>query len=95
MCQIYHIIADQKGWELCMSEKAWLDVSVFKCPKCGRYYVDASWYVAELESDIECGTCHELFNTKKQSTDRLILGFGINSKGKVLNVEVFKRINSE
>lgn len=32
--------------------KAWLDVAVLRCPNCGHYYVDASWYVVEMESDI-------------------------------------------
>ena len=75
------------------AEKAWLDIAVFRCPRCQHYYADASWYVAELESDIECGTCHELFNTKKQLTDRVLLEFGLDSKGKVRNAEVTKRIN--
>jgi len=75
-----------------MSEKGWLDVSVFKCPRCGRYYVDASWYVIELESDIECGGCHEVFNTKKQLTDRVMLNFTIDEEGKVLEAEVAEHI---
>jgi hypothetical protein len=77
---------------LIMSEKAWLDVSVFRCPQCGRCYVDASWYVVELESDIECGSCHEVFNTKKQVTDRVMLKFKIDVEGKVLEAEVSKHI---
>lgn len=75
-----------------MSEKVWLDVSVFQCPQCGRYYVDASWYVVELESDIECGSCHEVFNTKKQVTDRVMLKFKIDEGGKVLEAEVAEHI---
>ena len=75
-----------------MSERGWLDVSVFRCPQCGRCYVDASWYVVELESDIECGSCHEIFNTKNQVTDRVMLKFKINVKGKVLEAEVAKYI---
>jgi transcription elongation factor Elf1 len=75
-----------------MSKKAWLDVSVFQCPKCGRYYVDASWYAVELESDIECGSCHEVFNTKRQITDRVMLEFKIDEGGKVLEAEVTNHI---
>jgi len=75
-----------------MSKKAWLDVSVFRCPRCGRYYVDASWYAVELESDIECGSCHEVFNTKRQMTDRVMLEFKIDEKGKVLESEVTNHI---
>ena len=75
-----------------MSEKAWLDVSVFQCPHCGRCYVDASWYVVELESDIECGSCHGVFNTKKQVTDRVMLKFKIDAEGKILEAEVAEHI---
>jgi len=75
-----------------MSEKAWLDVSVFQCPRCERCYVDASWYVVELESDIECGSCHEIFNTKKHVTDRVMLKFKIDEGGKVLEAEVAEHI---
>ena len=75
-----------------MSEKAWLDVSVFQCPRCGRCYVDASWYVVELGSDIECGSCHEVFNTKKRVTDRVMLEFKIDEGGKVLETQVTEHI---
>jgi len=75
-----------------MSEKVWLDVSVFQCPRCGRYYADASWYVVELKSDIECGGCHEAFNTKKRVTDRVMLKFRIHERGKVMEAEVDEHI---
>jgi len=75
-----------------MSETGWLDVSVFRCPRCGRCYVDASWYVVELESDIECGSCHEVFNTKKQVTDRVMLEFKIGAKGRILETKVAEHI---
>ncbi|MEM2988246.1 MAG: hypothetical protein QXK26_04335 [Candidatus Bathyarchaeia archaeon] len=42
-----------------MTEKAWLDDSIFSCPNCGHIYADASWYVVELKSDIECGSLTE------------------------------------
>ena len=77
---------------LIVSERGWLDVSVFRCPRCGRCYVDASWYVVELESDIECGSCHEVFNTKNQVTDRVMLKLKIDTEGKVLEAEVAEHI---
>ena len=70
----------------------WLDVSIFRCPFCKRYYVDASWYVHELESDIECGYCHKTFNTKIQFTDRAMLKFRIDDKGKAMKAEIFEHI---
>jgi len=72
-------------------QRAWLDVAVIQCPKCGRYYADASWYVAEIGSDIECGTCHESFNTKRYMVDRILLEFSIDEKGKVTGVALAKR----
>lgn len=75
-----------------MSEKAWLDVSVFLCPSCGRHFVDASWYVIELESDIECGSCHEMFNSQRQLTDRVMLEFKINNEGKALEAKLTRHL---
>lgn len=76
-----------------MSQSAWLDISVFRCPRCGRHYADVSWYVVELESDIECGSCHETFNATKQLTDRVMLEFKIGEKGKVLEAGVVEHIS--
>jgi len=75
-----------------MDEKAWLDVSVFRCPRCGRRYADVSWYAIELESDIECGSCHETFNIKKNLTDRILLAFDVDGEGKVREAKVVERI---
>jgi len=71
--------------------RAWLDVAVIQCPNCGHYYADASWYVAEIGSDIECGTCHENFNTKRHMVNRVLLEFSIDEKGKVTGVAIPKR----
>jgi len=71
-----------------MSKKAWLDISIIQCPCCRRYYAEASWYVVEIGADIECGTCHKTFNTKKRLTDRIMLGLKIDEKGKVQGAEV-------
>lgn len=75
-----------------MTEKAWLDVSIFSCPKCGHVYADASWYAVELNSDIECGVCHKTFNAEKQLKDRVMLEFQIDEKGIVEKVKVAKHI---
>lgn len=70
--------------------KAWLDVSVLRCPKCGRYYVEASWYVVEIESDIECGECGVEFNSKRNALDRAILEFQVDENGRIQDVKVAK-----
>ncbi|HIE37154.1 TPA: hypothetical protein EYP83_03210 [Candidatus Geothermarchaeota archaeon] len=56
-----------------MSEEAYLDVSLIRCPRCGKLYVDASWYILDMESDIECGVCGSEFNTRKNIVRRLML----------------------
>jgi NMD protein affecting ribosome stability and mRNA decay len=69
-----------------------LDVALLRCPNCGRYYVDASWYVAEMESDIECGRCETEFNSKKNAKDRAVLVFQIEKKGKMQKVEISEHL---
>ncbi|MEM3626910.1 MAG: hypothetical protein QXZ25_02675 [Candidatus Bathyarchaeia archaeon] len=72
--------------------KAWLDVAVICCQHCRHYFVDASWYVMEMESDIECGYCGMEFNSKKNATDRIMLEFKIDEKGKVQSVNIAEHI---
>jgi Zn-finger nucleic acid-binding protein len=75
--------------------KAWLDVALLRCPKCGHYYVDASWYVVEMESDIECGHCRIEFNSKKNATDRAMLEFQLDENGKMQKVKIVKHFDLE
>jgi hypothetical protein len=70
--------------------KTWLDVTIIKCPHCGHYYADASWYVVEIGSDIECSICHTIFNTKKHAVDRILLELNLNGKEKVDHAQVKK-----
>jgi len=73
--------------------EAWLDISVIQCPNCRRYYADASWYVIEIGADIECGTCHAAFNTKKNATDRIMLSLRINDEGRVHETKVVRHLS--
>lgn len=75
--------------------KAWLDVAVLRCPNCGHYYADASWYVMEMESDIECGRCRKEFNSKKNATDRAILELQTDENGKMQKVRIAKHLKLE
>ena len=75
--------------------KVWLDVSVLRCPNCGSRYADASWYVMEMESDIQCGNCGKDFNSKKNATDRAILEFEIDDSGKIQKVGIAKHLGPE
>jgi len=75
-----------------LGEKAWLDISLLQCPNCGRLYAEASWYAVELESDMECGSCHKIFNAKKQLKDRVMLEFQINEKGRALEANITEHL---
>ncbi|MBO3802910.1 MAG: hypothetical protein JTT11_03405 [Candidatus Brockarchaeota archaeon] len=69
-----------------------LDVSIARCPNCGKLYVDASWYVAEIGSDVECGACGREFNSKKNIEDRVLVRFNVDESGKVGSVELSERL---
>jgi hypothetical protein len=71
---------------VCMS--VWLDLAVVRCPNCGNLHVDASWFLVELESDIQCGRCQTEFNGKDNLTDRVLLEFDVDEAGKMQNVRV-------
>jgi NMD protein affecting ribosome stability and mRNA decay len=73
----------------------WLDVAVVRCPNCGNYHVDASWYIIELESDIQCGRCQTEFNGKENATDRVLLEFAIDEDAKVQNVRIAEHLPLE
>jgi hypothetical protein len=73
-------------------KKAFLDVAVSICPYCGTPYADASWYVIELESDVECGVCGRTWNPKTYKVDRILLEFVLDDKGNVLDVKKEKRL---
>ncbi|MBC7131224.1 hypothetical protein H5T51_08470 [Candidatus Bathyarchaeota archaeon] len=72
--------------------EAWLDVSILRCPACGSYYAEASWYVVEMESDIQCGNCGMELNSKKNMTDRVLIRFELNDFGRVKTVNIEKHI---
>lgn len=67
--------------------EAFLDVCVCRCPACGNYYAEAAWYALVLESDLECGRCGEVFSASKHFTDRTLLRFKLDEKGKIAGVE--------
>jgi hypothetical protein len=68
-------------------EKAFLDVTVSLCPYCGAPYADASWYVMELGSDVECGTCGQTWNPKSYKSDRILVAFELDESGTVARVK--------
>ncbi|MEM1589327.1 MAG: hypothetical protein QXZ68_00250 [Candidatus Bathyarchaeia archaeon] len=72
--------------------RAWMDVTVLRCPSCGRFYMEASWYVVEMEADIQCGECGEEFNSKRNALDRVLLEFHLNEDGKIQDVTIAKHL---
>lgn len=77
-----------------MTKETWLDAAVFQCPSCMHFYVDASWYAATLESDMEYGVCHAIFNPKKELTDRALLRFTLDENGAIKEIIVAKHLQS-
>jgi hypothetical protein len=73
----------------------WLDVAVVRCPNCGNYHIEASGYIIELESDIQCGRCQTEFNGKENATDRVLLEFDIGENGKMKSVHIVERLSLE
>lgn len=73
-------------------KKAFLDVTISRCPHCGAPYADASWYVTELGSDVECGVCERTWNPKTFKTDRIVLEFVLDDAGTVIAVKQEKRV---
>ena len=61
-------------------EEAYLDVAIIRCPNCRKLYVDASWYILDMEADIECGICGETFNTHKNIVKRVLLKISIEEE---------------
>ncbi|HID90645.1 TPA: hypothetical protein EYP44_01640 [Candidatus Bathyarchaeota archaeon] len=75
-------------------DEAWFDISIIRCPHCGRLYAESSWYTIEIGSDIDCGFCGETFNAKKAVIDRVLLRIDIE-EGKVGKVAVAERLLSK
>lgn len=73
----------------------WLDVSACRCPDCGQFYVDASWYILKMGSDVECGNCGATFNSRNYVVDRVMLKFKINEAGEIQNSKITEHLNPE
>jgi DNA-directed RNA polymerase subunit RPC12/RpoP len=73
----------------------YLDVAVVRCPNCGNHHVDASWFLIELESDIQCGRCQTEFNAKDNTTDRVLLAFTIDENGKMQSARLAEHLPPE
>jgi NMD protein affecting ribosome stability and mRNA decay len=68
-------------------KKAYLDITVSICPHCGAPYADASWYVMELGSDVDCGVCGRTWNPKTYKVDRILVEFELTEEGTVAAVK--------
>ena len=73
-------------------KKAFLDVTVSICPHCGAPYADASWYVMELGSDVECGVCGRTWHPKTSKVDRILVEFELDDKDTVARVNKETRL---
>lgn len=64
-----------------------LDITVCKCPECGNFFAEPSWFVHELEQDFECGVCKTIFNTKKAAVSMSLIEFKLDSKGNIIEMK--------
>jgi hypothetical protein len=71
---------------------AFLDVTISVCPYCGTPYADASWYVIELASDVQCGVCGRTWHPRGHKTDRILVEFLLTKEGTVADVKKLKRL---
>ncbi len=71
---------------------AYLDVTISVCPQCGAPYADASWYVIELASDVQCGVCGRTWHPQRYKTDRILAEFVLDEGGKAVEVKKKARL---
>ena len=75
-----------------MHKTAFLDVTISVCPYCGTPYADASWYVIELASDVQCGVCGRTWHPQRYKTDRILVEFAVDEAGKTVGVKKKARL---
>lgn len=68
-----------------MEREAYLEIVLLRCPKCGNYIVEPSWF-ADLEQDIQCAVCGKFFNSLRHQVSRRMLRFEVKSD-KLINVK--------
>jgi hypothetical protein len=67
-------------------KKAFLDISISICPHCETPYADASWYIIEINTEVECGKCRKTWSPRKYKVDRVLLEFQLDNKGKIKDI---------
>lgn len=71
---------------------AFLDVTISICPQCGTPYADASWYVLELASDVQCGVCGRTWHPQRYKTDRILVAFALDETGTAVAIHKKTRL---
>ena len=74
-----------------MGEDVYLDVTIVRCPRCGKLYADASWYVIDMESELGCSVCGKSFSTRNNVVERVLIKFSVVDDV-VRSVEISKRL---
>ena len=68
--------------------KGYLEICVIKCPKCGNYLVEPSWFV-EVSANITCSCVEEIAINKKRIKDKKMLEIEIEN-GKIKSVQIIE-----
>ncbi len=71
------------------------DMAVAVCPECGTPIAESGWYGMDMESDVECYDCGNVFNMKKNATDRATLTVVLSKNNKIKRIGVEEKIDIE
>ncbi len=71
------------------------DMAVAICPDCGTPVAESGWYGIDMESDVECYECGNVFNMKKHAADRATLSVVLSKNGKIKRLGVKDKIDLE
>jgi len=71
-------------------KETYLDVAICKCPSCGNFIVEPSWFVVDLKQDFECGVCKKVFNTYENLVRKVLLKLIVDERGRIFKIEKLK-----
>jgi Zn ribbon nucleic-acid-binding protein len=71
------------------------DIAVAVCPECDTPVAESGWYGIDMESDIECYECGNVFNMKKHVVDRAIVRITLSKNGKIKKMGVAEKVDLE
>lgn len=71
------------------------DMAIAVCPECETPIAESGWYGIDMESDVECYECGNVFNMKEHAVDRATLSVVLSKNGKIKRLGVEEKIDLE